>query len=79
MDVISAVAQLIDQWCERRALRALRCVLQAWPYNGLTDGAALLMDSLEKVRAFAGDELTKEEGETLDDVVSALQRAVYQR
>ena len=79
MDVIPAVEKLIDQWCERRALRALRHVLPAWPYNGLTDGAALLMDALEKVRAFARDDLTEKEAETVDDAISALQCAVYRR
>ena len=80
MDVIAAVERLIDRWCERRALRALRYVLPGWTaWNGLTDGTALLMDGLEKVRALARDELTDEESEIIDAAVSELQHAVHRR
>jgi hypothetical protein len=37
------------------------------------------MDALEKVRAFARDELSRQEEDTIDQAISALQRAVYQR
>jgi hypothetical protein len=38
-DVVSAVANLIDAWCERREFGALARLLPAWiGNNGLTDG-----------------------------------------
>jgi len=77
MDVNKTVAQLIDQWCERRALGPLRYILNGWPHNGLTDGLAILMDSLEKVRGLAREDLTPEEEELVDHAISILRRAVY--
>jgi hypothetical protein len=55
LDVVGAVAYLIDSWCERRCLGPLRQILQAWPPNGLTDGAYDLLEALRLGRAAAGD------------------------
>jgi hypothetical protein len=48
-------------------------------YNGMTDGAMLLADGLEKVRAFASDELTEEEAETIEAAISVLRRDIDRR
>jgi hypothetical protein len=59
--------QLIDSWCERRALRPLRIILQCYPLvSGLTDEWASLATGLKTIRAqFAADLAAKE----LDQVI----------
>ncbi|OOG40583.1 hypothetical protein [Rhodanobacter sp. C05] len=67
------LAQLIDSWCERRALRPLGAILRCYPrVSGLTDEWALLAQSLKTIRyQFAGD-LSADE---LDSVVELQQLA----
>jgi hypothetical protein len=37
-DISIRVEALVDAWCERRSLRALREILSGWPLSaGLTD------------------------------------------
>jgi hypothetical protein len=55
LNAVGAVAYLIDSWCERRCLGPLAPILQAWPPNGLTDGAYDLLEALRLGRAAAGD------------------------
>jgi hypothetical protein len=74
-----AVARLVDEWCERRALRALRHILPAWPPNGMTDGYCELVDALEKVRAFAGQQLTSDEELALHEAIWAYQQALQRK
>lgn len=39
--LFDGVLRLVEAWCDRRAYRALRAVLQGWPLaNPLTDGWA---------------------------------------
>jgi|WetSurMetagenome_2_1015567.scaffolds.fasta_scaffold797118_1 hypothetical protein len=72
------VSELIDAWCERRAIRALRILLPAWPHNGLTDGVAELADALRGVRARARTELTDEEVAQLSTALGTYDRVVHQ-
>ena len=61
---------LIDQWCERRALRPLRFLLFA-NHNALvhTDQFGALLDSLRDVKGLCRDDITAEE---LTLVISAI-------
>lgn len=71
-ETLEAIADLIDGWCERRCLRALREILHAWPTNsGMTDDLAELYAAMERVRAFAKSELT-------DDELFRLERAIHE-
>jgi len=66
------VGKLVDAWCDRRSLRALREILAAYPLvSPLTDGWAELLKALEGVRAFARDELTDDETERVERLIGA--------
>jgi hypothetical protein len=47
--------------------------------NGLTDGAALLLESIEKVQASWGDRLAREDRIALEAIRAAVHTAVYRR
>jgi hypothetical protein len=69
---------LVEAWCDRRALIALRCVLRGYPVTSpLTDGWAELMIALKDVRAFAREEITPEELTTIDECVRAVEQVMY--
>lgn len=70
---------LIDRWCERRALAPLRFILNGWPHNGLTDGIAELRDALDKVRAFARDDIAPTESELVHLLVNRIDRVLERR
>jgi hypothetical protein len=72
------VRGLVETWCDRRALRALRHILHGYPVaSPLTDGLAELMIALKNVRAFAAEEITAEKLSTIDECVRVIGRAVY--
>ncbi len=78
--IIEDVERLVSGWCDRRSLRALRAILSGWPLtSGLTDDWGNLLDALEKVRAFARDELTENEARVVDDLIHEVQRVVHRR
>jgi hypothetical protein len=73
------VELLVGGWCDRRSLRALRAILSGWPLSsGLTDDWANLLDALEKVRAFAREELTEDEARVVEDLIHDVQQVVNQ-
>jgi hypothetical protein len=73
-----SLAALVDSWCERRCLSALKFILQGYPLSsGLTDDWANLLKALEDVGAFAGEDITEEESETLGHLIVFAQRIVY--
>jgi hypothetical protein len=47
--------------------------------NGLTDGWALFLESIEKVRATEGKSLAREHREALEAIRTAARAAVYRR
>ena len=78
MDISRRVEALLNLWCERRSLRALRWALQGWPLSaGLTDEWASLLLALQNVRVFAREELTATELRSVDELVSDVQQIVY--
>jgi hypothetical protein len=73
-----SLTALVDSWCERRCLSALKFILQGYPLSsGLTDDWANLLKALEDVRAFARDELTQEDAKILGDLIVSTQQIVY--
>jgi hypothetical protein len=73
--VFASVNRLVDAWCERRSLGALREVLRAWPLSsGQTDEWAELREALAGVRAFAGNELTDRELEVVEESIASIDR-----
>lgn len=73
-----SLAALVDGWCERRCLPALRHILRGYPLSsGLTDDWANLLNALEEVRALAGDELTNEEMQIVGDLIGQVSRVIY--
>ena len=72
-----SLAALVDLWCERRCLPALRFILRGYPLSsGLTDDWGNLLEALENVRAFARDELTEEETKTVGELIGFVSRVV---
>lgn len=75
----SLVLQLIDCWCERRALKPLRWVLSAWPHNGLTDGISDLLEALRTARALGKAEIAPPEEDMLNQAIAEITKALDQR
>ena len=72
------VGSLVDAWCDRRSLRALREILAGYPLTSpLTDGWAELLKALEGVRAFARDEITDDEADRVEQLIGAASAIVY--
>lgn len=77
-ELFQTLQKLVEGWCDRRALQALRCILRGYPLSSrLTDGWAELMTALKDVRAFAREEITPEELQSVDECVRVIERAVY--
>jgi len=77
-DFFTTLRSLIDQWCDRRCLKALSRILPAYMgFNGLTDGWAALHEAMVNVRAFAGEELSETDRDTLSALIAAAHRPIY--
>lgn len=73
--LFSAIRALIDAWCDRRCLRALRAILRGYPLTTpLPDGWGELLLGLLDVRAFAGGELLPSERTMVDDCIGSIER-----
>jgi hypothetical protein len=67
----STLKSLIEAWCDRRCLSALRRILVAYPMvSGLTDEWGELTIALENVRAFARDQITESELQKVEEAIS---------
>jgi hypothetical protein len=76
----ATLRSLIDGWCDRRALCALRHVLGPYSaFNGLTDGWAELRSGLRNVKSFCDSELTEADRELLADLILATDHALERR
>jgi hypothetical protein len=79
-NILESVKILVDAWCDRRCLLALRFILQGYPLSSpLTDGWAELLKALEDVRAFAKGKITEEETQVVHQLIGAISRIVYRR
>jgi hypothetical protein len=71
---LEVIQGLVESWCDRRCLRALRAVLQGYPLiSPLGDGWGELRLALENVRAFAREEITTEELRAVDNLIRQLE------
>jgi hypothetical protein len=79
-DVLRSITGLVDSWCDRRSLAALREILQGWPLtSGLTDDWGQLGDALRGVRALARAELTEDEAAEVDRMIALVDQIVTRR
>lgn len=70
------VDRLVDGWCEKRSLRALRYILMAWPSTlAMTDDWQNLRKALRNVIAFAAPELDPGEADMITDAITAIDKA----
>ena len=75
--LFDTIRQLINAWCDRRCLRALRAILSGYPMTTpLNDGWGELLRSLLDVRAFARDELTQVERALIDRCIATIERVM---
>ncbi len=71
---------LIDQWCERRALKPLSHFLPAYhALNGLTDGYAALSEGIRDTLAFGKDEITEEEKSELRRLLADSDAQIFRK
>ncbi|HKX18933.1 MAG TPA: hypothetical protein VJT33_13055 [bacterium] len=78
--LFETLQRLVEAWCDRRCLRALRHVLAGYPLpSPHTDGWGALYEALRHVRASDRDELTDQEVETVDDLIVAVGERLYRR
>ena len=67
--LFETLQNLVEGWCDRRCLRALRAILRGYPLTSpSTDGWAELLTALQDVRSFAGSELTDAEVQAAQSV-----------
>ena len=79
-EIFPKIDKLIDDWCERRALKLLRVILRSYPLcSGLTDEWGALLDSLKDIKGLCGSELTNDEKKVLVELVNAVEDIVYRR
>lgn len=77
-ELFQTLQKLVDAWCERRALQALRYILQGYPLvNPLTDGWADLLRALQDVRAFAREQIMPEELKSVDECIRVIDRVIH--
>jgi hypothetical protein len=63
---VPGLRDLIEAWCDRRCLIALKYVLPAYvSFNGRIDGWSMLCAAVRNARTFAHDELTEGDLETI--------------
>jgi hypothetical protein len=75
--LFGTLGTLVEGWCDRRCLRALRAILRGYPMaSPFTDGWGELLIALQDVRAFARDELTDAERTTVDVLIRAVERVM---
>jgi hypothetical protein len=78
--LFASIQKLVEAWCDRRCLRALRNILRGYPLvSPLGDGWGELLIALQDARAFARDELTAEEFRVLEDCIRAVDSAVHRK
>ena len=72
-EISESIDSLVNAWCDRRCLVALRQILNGYPIaSPLTDGWGELRLSLEKVRAFARHEVTEDEIARINRLIGEL-------
>lgn len=76
--LFNTIQILVEGWCDRRCLKALRAILRGYPLSSpFTDGWGDLLAALQDVRAFAQSELTDAERTTVDACIRAVDAALH--
>jgi hypothetical protein len=79
-EIFPKIDKLIDNWCERRALKPLRFILKNYPLSeGLTDDYGALLESLKDVKGLCGNDLSSEEKKVLIELVNAVEDTMCRR
>ena len=79
-DLFALLDDLVDRWCERRALNVLRHILPAYPLSsGLTDEWAELYQTLRRIRSQYEKELPAAEAEMLGEAIVLVGERLYGR
>ena len=74
MNVTETLDTLIDRWCERRALRPLQYILQAYPAAlAHTDQKFQLLEAMKNVKGLCRKDLTEEELRLLIQALNELE------
>ncbi len=77
-ELFQTLQSLVDAWCDRRCLGALRAILRGYPlFSRLTDGWNELLVALQDVRAFARGELTEAERASVENCIRAVDSVVH--
>jgi hypothetical protein len=78
--LFATLQRLVEGWCDRRCLRALRAILRGYPLTSPSaDGWGELLTALQNVRGLAGSELTDAERTTVDDCIKVVETALRRR
>jgi len=78
--LFATLQNLVEGWCDRRCLRALRAILRGYPLTSpSTDGWRELLTALQDVRAFAQSELTDAERTAVDDCIRLVETVLRRR
>ena len=79
-EFLADLRTLIEKWCDERRLDALSRILPGYlALNGLTDGLANLCDALKSTRAIGHEALSREDWDTLNDLIHGAEKAIYRR
>ena len=72
------INDLVEAWCDRRALEPLSILLPAWlAFSGLTDSWHNLRDALRHLRAMTKESLTEVEREHLGRAIAMIDKALW--
>lgn len=78
--LFNTIQGLVEGWCDRRCLKALRAVLRGYPLSSpFTDGWGDLLIALQDVYAIARSELTDRECSEVEECIRAVTYAVHRR
>jgi hypothetical protein len=76
----AVIQQLVERWCDRRALQPLRKLLPVYPlHTPHTDGWFDLYRGLKDVQVFCGSELPPDEHEMLRTAMEGIAQVLDQR
>jgi hypothetical protein len=75
---VPGLRDLIEAWCDRRCLNALKHVLPAYlSFNGGIEGWSMLWSAVRNARTFAHDELTDGDLEVICGIVRTAKEIIY--
>jgi hypothetical protein len=77
-DFFALLKQLIDKWCDRRALKPLSRMLGPYlAFDGLTDGWGEILSALKSIHALCRSDLYDAEAKAVDVLIRAAERALH--